>query len=325
VIQRYSLAGTYRRALVTGGAGFVGSHLVDSLLADGLEVVSLDDYSAGKAENLTQCHRFKGFQEVNYDITEAGGLNRFFEGVDVVFHQACSKNTVCLRDPARDLAVNALGTLNVLTAARAAGVKKFVHESTGSVYGEPAIFPSDEKHPLDPVSYYGVSKLAGDRYARLFHHLFKMDVAILRYYHVFGPRQDNSEVGGVVSIMARRVLENRPITIYGDGTQIRSFTYVGDVVDINKMAAQTPATAGNTYNCASGIKVTIQELAEAIRAYFKRPDLAIQYEDWKVGDIKRFEVDNAKLKKLGFTFATDFQTGLALTMESVRQYVTGKA
>lgn len=322
--QDYSLAKHFRRALVTGGAGFIGSHLVEELLRDGIEVVSLDDYSAGKAENLAQFRDRPGFFEVNHDVSNRDGLERYFEGVDVVFHEACSKNTVCLRDPGRDLAVNATGTLNVLTAAHKAGVKKFVHASTGSVYGEPIDFPTSELHRLHPVSYYGVSKLAADRYAHLFHHLYGMDVTVLRYFHVFGPRQDNSDVGGVVSIFGRRVLEGQPIKIYGDGTQIRSFTFVKDVVRINKLAAVTPGTGGESYNCASGIKVTISELADAIRRYFGKPDIPIEFNDWKVGDIKRFEVSNAKLLKLGFKFQTDFATGLGLTMESLREFVGRK-
>jgi len=275
----YSLYGKYKRALVTGGAGFIGSHIVEDLLNDGLEVVSLDNYSAGHPINVKHCHKHSTFAEITWDITKATGLDRFFEGVDIVFHEACSKNTACVRDPLRDLAINGLGTLHVLMAAKNSGVKKFVHASSGSVYGEPVAFPTNEDHQLDPVSYYGVSKLAGDRYARLFTHLFDMDVTILRYYHVFGPRQDHSEVGGVVSIFGRRALENKPIIIYGDGTQLRSFTYVKDIVNISKLVALEDGTKSQAFNCASGIKVTINELANAVREYFQKPDLQIKYED----------------------------------------------
>lgn len=317
----YSLEGKYSKALVTGGAGFIGSHIVESLLRDGLEVISVDDFSAGKEKNLESCRAFKKFSSVCFDVTQKGGLLELFEGVDIVFHEACSKNTVCLKDPLRDLEVNATGTLNVLSAAREAGVKKFVHASTGSVYGEPKLFPSNESHPLDPVSYYGVSKLAGDRYANLFHHQFGMDITILRYYHVFGPRQDNSEVGGVVSIFGTRAIKDQPLTIYGDGTQLRSFTFVEDIVNINKFVAITPAASGQAFNCASGVKVTIQELAEAVLAHFGKRNLEIQYQDWKIGDIKRFDVDNSKLTSLGFQFANEFEEGLAKTMESLVEFL----
>ncbi len=316
----YSLKGRFRKALVTGGAGFVGSHLVESLVADGLEVISIDDYSAGKKENLAHVDR-KLLKEVACDITDYEKLHPHFEGVDVVFHQACSKMTICLKDPRRDLAVNGEGTYNCLEAARQAGVKKFVHASTGSVYGEPKFFPSDESHPLNPTSYYGCSKLAGEKYARVFHHLYGMNTTMLRYYHVFGPRQDASEVGGVCSIFAKKALTGQPITIYGDGTQIRSFTFVTDVVRINKLIAIHDGTAGEAYNCASGIQVTIKELADSILRLLKKPDVPIQFADWKMGDIKNFKVSNEKLKALGFEFHTDFQRGLELTLDSVKQYV----
>jgi UDP-glucose 4-epimerase len=305
----------FKRAIVTGGAGFIGSHLVEELLLQGLEVISIDDYSGGKAENLQHLKNNSNFREVNCDVTNFEALSPYFPEVDIVFHQACSKNTVCMKNPARDLAVNAEGTLNMLHQAKAHGVKKFIHASTGSVYGEPYIFPSDESHPLNPVSYYGVSKLGGEKYVRLFSDLHGMDTVILRYYHVFGPRQEYSDVGGVVSIFGRRAVQGKPLIIYGDGTQLRSFTYVQDVVRINLLAAMTDRISGEAYNCGSGIKVTIQELAEAVLHYFGRECLEIQYQDWKPGDIKKFDVDNSKLKSLGFNFQYDFKTGLYKTLD----------
>lgn len=305
----------FKRAIVTGGAGFIGSHLVDELLQQGLEVISIDDYSGGKHENLEHLKDHPNLTEVTCDVTDFDALSPYFDGVDVVFHQACSKNTVCMKNPARDLAVNAEGTLNMLHQAKAHGVKKFVHASTGSVYGEPYIFPSNESHPLNPVSYYGVSKLGGEKYVRLFSDLYGMDTVILRYYHVFGPRQEYSDVGGVVSIFGRRAVQGQPLIIYGDGTQLRSFTYVHDVVRINLLAAMMDGISGEAYNCASGVKVTIQELAEAVLKYFGREDLEIQYRDWKPGDIKKFDVDNSKLKALGFEFYYDFEAGLHKTLD----------
>lgn len=319
--ENVAIAGHFKRALVTGGAGFVGSHLVEDLLREGLEVVSLDDYSAGKRINLNAVRGNPKFQEVRHDITEKNGLDEIFRGVDVVFHQACSKMTVCLKDPNRDLAVNAEGTLNVLHASVRAGVKKFVHASTGSVYGEPHQFPTDELHPLNPVSYYGVSKLAGEKYVRLFSELHNLDATILRYYHVFGPRQDNSDVGGVVSIFAKKAFLRQPITIYGDGTQIRSFTYVQDVVNINKHVATISGTRGQSYNCASGVQVTIQALADSVRRHFGCPDLPIEFKPWKVGDIRHFDVSHKKLTDTGFQFRFSFEDGLRLTLESVDAYL----
>lgn len=323
--MKFSLAGSFARALVTGGAGFVGSHLVDSLLADGLEVISLDDYSAGKVDNHSHLSAHPRYTAVTADVSARDEVRPHMKGVDIVFHEAVSKNTVCMRDPARDLMINALGTLNMLELSREAGVKKFVHASTGSVYGEAKHFPTDELHPLNPASYYGVSKLAAEKYARLYSDLHGMNTTMLRYYHVFGPRQDNSDVGGVVSIFGRRAIANQPLIIYGDGTQLRSFTSVHDIVRINKLVAVLDGTRGETYNCASGVKVTIQELADAVLAHFGKPQLGIEYKDWKPGDVLRFDVDNRKLKSLGFEFDYSFERGLSETLDWLNTYLGGKA
>jgi len=318
------VAQKYHRALVTGGAGFIGSHLVDKLVCLGLDVISIDDFSAGKEDNIRHLSKTPGFKSVHADITELEQIQQHFEGVDIVFHQACSKNTVCMLDPARDLEVNAKGTLNVLQCCRQAAVSKVIHASTGSVYGEPFQFPSNEEHPLNPVSYYGVSKLAGEKYAILFHTLHGLGVTVLRYYHVYGPRQDNSDVGGVVSIFCRRAHEGKNLIIFGDGTQVRSFTHVSDVVRINLLAAVTPEMDGRAYNCASGVRITIQELAKAVLKHYGRPDLKIEYAPWKPGDIKNFHVDNSRLRSHGFEFSKDFDDGLRETLSWTRQFIAGQ-
>jgi len=225
-INNYSLKGIFKKAIVTGGAGFIGSNLVKSLLEDGLYVISIDDYSAGKERNLIDLKDkySKNLQVVNCDITDKSELSKYFEDIDVVFHQACSKMTICLKNPLRDLEVNATGTFNLLELARDSGVKKFVHVSTGSVYGIAKYFPTDEKHPVNPTSYYGVSKLAGEKYVRVFAHLYGLNTSILRYYHVYGPKQDSGSYGGVIGIFCEKAIKNEDITIYGDGKQIRSFT-----------------------------------------------------------------------------------------------------
>lgn len=318
----YHLKNKFKKALVTGGAGFVGSHIVEDLLDDGLEVISIDDYSAGKKENLAHLSHFGNqLQAIKCDIRNYEEVRPYFKDVDVVFHQAVSKNTVCLKNPPADLEINALGTLNLLTAAREAGVKKFVHASTGSVYGDTQYYPSDEKHPLNPNSFYGVSKLAAEKYVRAFHHLYGMEVSIMRYYHVFGPRQDYSDVGGVVSIFGRRAFQDLPLIIYGDGTQLRSFTYVKDIVRANKFLALQEGISGEAYNCASGVKVTIKELADEVLKYFNKSHLSISYEDWKPGDIKYFNVSHQKIADLGFQFQTSFTDGLTLTLDWVKGFL----
>jgi len=305
----------YEKALVTGGSGFIGSHLVEELLTQGLEVVSVDNYSTGKRENLSKFRDNPRLFERECDITNYEHLKQYFPGVDIVFHEAASKKTICLKDPRRDLEVNAKGTFNVLELSKEFGVKKILHASTGSVYGEAVYFPQDENHPLVPKSYYGVSKLAGEKYAKVFELLYDMDITILRYFHVYGPRQDFSKDGGVVSIFCHRVLNGQPPIIFGDGSQQRSFTYVKDVVNANLLLSITEGTKGECYNCASGVKITIQELANKILHLFNKTDLVIQYKDWMIGDIKVFDVSNMKLKKLGFQFETNFDEGLQKTVE----------
>lgn len=304
----------FQKAIVTGGAGFVGSHLVEELLEEGLSVISIDDYSNGKEENLRQLASHPNLTIVKCDVTNIEELKKHFTGVDIVFHQACSKMTICLRDPGRDLEVNALGTLNICLLCKEFNVKKLVHASTGSVYGTVTQFPSDESHALNPVSYYGVSKLAGEKYVRAFHELYGMNTSILRYYHVFGPRQDSSDLGGVVNIFGRRVLEGNSPLVHGDGKQIRSFTYVKDIVNINKIVALSTESAGEAYNCASGVQVSVRDLADKVVNYYGAK-VKVVHQGSKIGDIRHFDVDNSKLKNLGFEFEYDFEEGLARTLD----------
>ncbi len=309
----------FKKAIVTGGAGFIGSHIVEALLKEEIEVISIDNYIAGKHENLAQLDCRDKLLEIDADITEYEKLKQYFDGVEVVFHNAASKKRICLKDPRRDLQINAEGTFNVLELARDFGVKKVIYASTGSVYGEAIYFPQDEEHPLNPTSHYGVSKLAGEKYAKVFCHLYDLDVAILRYFHVFGPRQESAdESGGVVAIFIRRLLEGQRPIIFGDGTQQRSFTYVKDVVYSNFLAASLPETKGEAYNCASGIKVTIKELAHKLMRMCELIDLEPTYNDWAPGDIKVFDVDNSKLRNLGVEFQTDFDEGLWETLQWYR-------
>ena len=311
----------YKKALVTGGAGFIGSHIVEELVRMGVETISVDNYFAGKHENLAHLKDFDNFTEVDCDITDLEGLEKHFPGVEVVFHEAASKKTICLSDPRRDLDINAKGTFNLLELSVKYGVKRFVHGSTGSVYGEAQYFPQDEKHPLVPTSYYGVSKLAGERYVKAFETLHGLDVAILRYFHVYGPRQESSDVGGVVSIFTRRMLHGMPITIFGDGTQQRSFTYVKDVVRANLLAATSDSAKGKVFNCASGINITISQLADMVAKILEVQDLQIDYEDWMPGDIKVFDIDNSKIcQALGIEFLTNFEEGLQMTVGWAKEY-----
>jgi len=310
----------FTKAIVTGGAGFIGSHIVKRLLKEGLEVISIDNYLSGKRENLQEFRDNPKFQEIDCDIVDYEKLKKYFEGVDIVFHNAASKKTICLNDPRRDLEINAKGTFNLLELSRDFGVKKFVHASTGSVYGEGVILPQKEDHPLVPTSYYGVSKLAGEKYVKAFNLLYGMNATTLRYFHVYGPKQDFSDNGGVVSIFTNRILDKKPITIYGDGTQQRSFTYVDDVVNTNILVSTLSQCKGREYNCASGINITINQL---IGSLFKElgKTTEIKYADWMSGDIKVFDIDNSRLKSLGFEFKTSFDEGLKKTIDWMKTQI----
>jgi len=315
----------FKKALVTGGAGFIGSHIVEELVKLGVETISIDDYFAGKEENLAHLKGYSNFRQVKCDVTNFEDLEKYFSGVEIVFHEAASKKTICLNDPRRDLEINAKGTFNLLELSMKYNIKKFVHASTGSVYGEALYTPQDENHPSIPTSYYGVSKLAGEKYVKVFEHLYGLDTTVLRYFHVYGPRQESSNVGGVVSIFLRLMLAGKPITIFGDGTQQRSFTFVKDVVKANLLAASIPGTKGEIFNCASGIKVTIKELSGLMSNILKIQYVPIIYEDWMPGDIKVFDIDNTKIQhKLGIEFITDFRKGLELTIDWAKDYFQRK-
>lgn len=313
-----------RKVLVTGGAGFIGSHLTERLVDFGAEVVCLDDLSAGKRSNVAHLEGRPNFDFVQTSVCETGAvMDLLFEGIDTVFHNAASKKNVCLIDPHRDLEVNAGGTLNLLQKAREHGVRKFVHASTGSVYGEPQIFPTTENHPYEPVSYYGVSKLAGERYVDVFHELYGLDTTILRYFHVYGPRQESNEFGGVVSIFLRKITEGQNPIVFGHGDQVRSFTWVGDLVEANLRAATNPRATGEAYNAASGIRVTINELAKGMLEMLDPAGrLGVERGPPLVGDIVEFDVSNEKIRRdLGIEFQSDFWGTLRRALADVDRFL----
>ena len=283
------------KAIVTGGAGFIGSHIAERLLKDGHEVVILDDFSSGKTANVPQ-----GATVRQVDISDWNELSLVewdFSDCDVIFHNAASKKNICLRDPVRDLEVNGGGTLMLLQLAQIHNIKKFVHASTGSVYGN-VIGRIAEDTPTNPVSYYGISKLAGENYVR---HYCSLNTTILRYFHVYGSRQeDDPELGGVVAIFKKKILESRPITIHGSGDQVRVFTHVDDIVEANMQSWHQEKAQGKIYNCASNKRTTIGELADNLMR--KYGDVERMYAEALEGDIFYFDVDATRIEELGVTF-----------------------
>ena len=308
------------RALVTGGAGLVGSEIVDLLLSHGHQVVSVDNYIAGKRANNQAASLNPNFESIEGDITNEKFIGEVLgSGIDWIFHEAVSKNTVCLIDPNKDLEVNAGGTLKLLMAAKKYKVSRFIHASTGSVYGPAKIFPTNEQHPKDPASFYGVSKLAAESYVQLFHDFYGLATTVLRYFHVFGARQDSSDVGGVVAIFLRQAIKGQELQVTGDGSQLRAFTHVSDVARINLLAAESPTAIGQVYNCASDSRITIRELAEATIKRVENSSSLIKFTEPRIGDIYKFDIDNQKLKKeLNFNFLTSFESGLDFTYQEMR-------
>lgn len=305
------VSGKYKKIAVTGAAGFIGSHIVEELIGTGVDLVGIDDLSAGKKSNVDMFEKYDNYKFIKCDVTNYEELKEALKDVDMVFHNAASKKNVCLIDPRRDLQVNGEGAFNIVELARDLGIKKIVHASTGSVYGEPSIFPQTEDHPLLPVSYYGVSKLAGERYCIAFNKLYDIDVTVLRYFHVYGPRQEfHDDFGGVVSIFLRRIMDGLNPIVHGDGSQIRTFTNVKDVVKANLLVAVKEETKGQVYNCAAGIKVSIKELADFFVDQFKEKNLSIEYGDALIGDPQKFEVSNEKISNLGMSFEKDFYAGV---------------
>jgi UDP-glucose 4-epimerase len=310
------LSNKFKCALVTGGAGFIGSHLVDKLLLEGLEVIVIDNLITGKKENLESNFNNDKFHFYELDVLDKKGVEEIYKkySIDLVYNVMASKKTVCLKSPQLDAETNAIGTLNMLELARDYGVKKFVHSSTGSVYGEGKIFPQTEEHPLNPTSYYGVSKLAGEKYVSVFNHIYGLDTTVLRYFHVYGPKQDAGEFGGVIAIFSKKINSGLPITVFGDGKQERTFTYVSDVVNANIFVSLNKDTKGEIYNVSSGKSTTLEFMIEYLQKIIgKKVD--INYKDWVLGDIKIFNISNKKISDLGFNFKYSLEEGLKTTID----------
>lgn len=312
-----------KKIIVTGGAGFVGSHLCDELIKQEARVFCIDDLSGGSQYNINHLRKKKDFRFIKKSVCSKSNFDSIFKNTDTIFNLAASKKIVCLKNPQRDLNVNAWGTLNMLLLAKKHQVKKFIHSSTGSVYGEFTKFPSSESHSLKPTSYYAVSKLAGENYVNVFNKLYKLNTSVLRYFHVYGSRQKFDEDGQVVSIFIKNILDKKIITIHGTGKQIRSFTWVKDVVNANLLAATKQNSNGQIYNCTSGIQISIEELALGLlKLMDTEKTVKIKYADWALGDVKYFQIDNRKIKKeLGIQFETNFWEKMEKTIPEFINYI----
>src|SRR5712672_1986327 len=259
------------RYLVTGGAGFIGSNTVDELVRRGHEVVVLDDLSTGKAENLVEVQEKIEFMQ--YSITDLDRVREACRGVDYVIHLAARPSVPrSVKDPIETNRINVDGTLNVLVAARDAKVKRVVFAGSSSVYGETPTLPKRESMPPAPISPYGLSKLAGEIYGQVFHRCYGLEFVSLRYFNVFGPRQDpGSPYSGVLSRFNAAILTGTQPTVYGDGEQSRDFTYVGNAVEANLLACESKRAAGLAINIGTGSRYTLNQTLSLLEKVTGRP------------------------------------------------------
>ena len=308
------------RALVTGGAGFIGSHLADALLADGAEVVVLDNLSTGRRANVPA-----GAKLLEGDVSDPDDVARAASGCDVVFHQAALGSvTRSIERPLDTDRANVTGTLAVLDAARAVGARRVVLASSSSVYGGADQVPTPEAAPLRPRSPYAVSKLAGEHYARVYFELHGLETVCLRYFNVFGPRQrPDSEYAAVIPRFATALVEGRSPEVHGDGRQCRDFTYVADAVQANLRAASAPAErcAGRAFNVARGEPHDLVELL-AILTELTGATVDPVHVGSRPGDVRRSHADITLAREhLGYAPSVTFPEGLARTVDWFTQSV----
>jgi len=308
--------------LVTGGAGFIGSHIVERLVGEGHDVRVLDDFSSGHEANL-ESFRTK-VELIRGDIRDAQLVNDAVNGVDIVFHEAALGSVPrSVADPLTTHEVNITGTLNVLLAARDAGVKRVVYASSSSVYGETPVLPKSEDLTPQPLSPYALSKLAGEHYSSVFKHVYGFEIVSLRYFNIFGPRQDpESQYAAVVPRFITALLEGRDPVVYGDGLQSRDFTYVENVVNANLLASEAEGVAGRAFNVACGGRYSLLDLLARIKEALGSGIDAI-HEEPRAGDVRdsQASIEDAQ-RELGYQVSVGFEEGLRRTVEWYRGTTT---
>jgi UDP-glucose 4-epimerase len=307
------------KTLVTGGAGFIGSNLVDALLERGDEVVVIDDISTGKRENLDEALA-NGAALAELDIRDAESVSEVVGSSrpDVIFHLAAQIDVrKSVADPAHDAAINVGGTVNVLRAAQQHGVGRIVNTSTGgAIYGEGQVLPAPEDHPVAPEAPYGLSKFCAEQYCELFRRLHGLNTVSLRYGNVFGPRQDPLGEAGVIAIFCGALLENRTPQIFGSGEQTRDYVYVGDVVDANLRAAESAATG--SINIGRGVQTSVLDIVTAL-ARHSRNGFRADHAPPRPGEVQHIYLDTSRARaELGWEAKVDLDQGLELTLASLR-------
>ena len=304
------------KVLITGGAGFIGSHLADRLLEVGAEVRILDDLSTGKRENLPD---HDALEFIEGDIRDTEMVSRCLEGVDAVVHLAAIASVqASIDDPIRTHQVNFDGTLNLLEASRRTGIKRFLYACSAAVYGDTASIPVSENVALNPLSPYAVDKLTGEYYLLHYHRKHGLAATSFRFFNIYGPRQDpSSPYSGVISIFVNRLQRNRPVTLFGDGSQTRDFVYVADLADLLARAVYGLDGVGSVFNVGTGMRYSLLQLLEYLEKLSGRK-IVRQHEAARLGDIQHSCADVSRLKQVfGSVPATSFDQGLNKLLESL--------
>ena len=303
--------------LVTGGAGFIGSHLTEELVRREHRVRVADSLITGRRSNLDHV---PGVEFLEGDLADLPFARRAVEGVKYVLHQAAIPSVPrSVKDPITSNRANVDGTLNVLVASRDAGVRRLVFAGSSSAYGNTPTLPKHEDMPANPLSPYALQKVIGERYLKMFTELYGLETVSTRYFNVFGPRQDpSSPYSGVISVFATALLENRSPTIYGDGEQTRDFTYVANVVDGVLRACEVPGASGEIINVATGGRVSLNELFRAMRGLVGG-SVEPTYAETRAGDVRDSQADISKARRiLGYEPVVPFEDGLKHTVDWYR-------
>lgn len=314
-----------RHVLVTGGAGFIGSHVAEAYLELGDHVWVLDNLSSGRRSNIPQ-----GAEFVELDIRDDSVVSLFREvHFDIVNHHAAQIDVrTSVGDPAIDASINLEGLLNLTEAAIEVGTSRFVFVSSGGViYGEPAVIPTSENASKAPLSPYGVSKFSGELYLNYYREVHGLECVALRYSNVYGPRQDPNGEAGVVAIFSRRLLSEEPLLIFGDGEQTRDYVYIGDVVSANLLASEADFESGgqlddHAFNVGTGIATSVNELADILEL-ISGVGLSREHKPGRPGELRHSALNSDKLRSLGWTPATTLEQGLQETYTFIRRQMAG--
>ncbi len=309
--------------LITGGAGFIGSHICDKALEEGAEkVICVDNFIANTQKNIEHLRNKERFEfEFEFgDVADTKFITSLVKKSDVIFHEAASKFITCLKTPRVDLDTNIVGTFNILEAAKDTKIR-IIHASTGSVFGsaESPKHSMKEDYVKNPTSMYGISKLSAENYVLYYAKEFGVKATSLRYFHVYGPRQDFTGEAGVVSIFLSKVLSGKAPVIYGSGNQIRCFTYVKDDVNANILLYKNNNTIGETYNVASKNRIKVSQLAEIIIKKYGNDKMKPVHGPPRKGENMWPIPDTSKIEKLGFEAKMAFEQGLELTKQWVEK------